>query len=133
MMTLSTIICRTVIICYLAYLSLQDLSSKQVGASEVYITAGLCLFTLSNSYTLLLAIAIFLLLYTARDKIGQADIILIVALTTTISATLIPYWLLSLGLCNLALHKYLNDANIPMIPSITVSYIIINILNIFVR
>lgn len=132
-MILSTIICRVVIILYLTYLSLQDFGNKQVNASEVYITAGLCIFTLSNSYTLLLAIAIFILLYTAKEKIGQADIILVVALTTTISATLIPYWILSLGLCNLVLHKYLDNPDIPMVPSITASYIIINILNIFIR
>lgn len=133
MMILSTIICRAVIISYLAYLSLQDFSNKRVNASEVYIAAILCLFTLSNAYTLLLTIAILLLLYTARDKIGEADIILIVSLTATISVSLIPYWILSLGICNLALHNYLDNPHIPMIPSITASYILINFLNIVIR
>ncbi len=116
-----------IIISILAYLAYEDFRYLSVDSYIVYIVVSLCFLclTLNNLPSVFLSFGICILMYFHKNLIGQADVILLTALTCTISVVLIPYFFLIVSLINLSFHAYIKNMRIPMIPSIAISYSII--------
>ena len=133
MLYYNMIVLTIAISAYLIYLALQDLQHMQVSTYDVYMVVALSVLLTSNIYSILISAGLASILYYSKHFIGDGDIIIITALTSTIPFTFIPYWFLCIGLSNLAVHQYLQRRVIPMLPSIAISFITIQLLSLIIR
>lgn len=127
------IILTLVIVAYISYLAWQDMQYMQVNTHDVYIISTMSILLIHNLPSMFISAGLASILYYSKHFIGTADIIIITALTATIPFSLIPYWFLVIGISNLLMHQYKKRQIIPMLPSIALSYTIMQALSLWIK